>query len=260
MRHIFYFFFYISAFFIYSLIASNPSTKLFAQTNSDNKLSVSELHSPRAGEYLESFSFRSLRNESISWDEKTKSLKINDSALNPTALIIHVFQPDCGKCNSLAASLQKFSAQFSKSDVFVIGVAHRKKLAASQAFAKRHSLTYPIVNATDTEWGRHWGRGDAFYIIDSSGLVVFAQIGFKSSDPESWGYVIEDLIGKRPNLITEAKRKRFQVGDTLPSIALPSIADGSPISLAFADNKLSLSMLGAKKRNYRASIGFFSRF
>ncbi|MCH9031146.1 MAG: TlpA family protein disulfide reductase [candidate division Zixibacteria bacterium] len=236
------------------------ATRLFADANLGDSLVIVDLEPPRAGNVLESFSFRSLKNKLISWDESARSLKINDSALNLEALILHVFQPDCGKCKSLAVSLQALSAKYSDSNIFVLGIAHRKQPAESKAFAKKHDLTYPILVATDTEWGRRWGRGDAFYIVGSSGLVVYSQTGYNSSDPESWGHVVDDLIGSRRNLITEPKRKRFHVGDTLPNIQLPSLGDRSPMTLSVLGNDLSLTKAGAKEQKYRASIGFFSRF
>ena len=261
MRHIIY----VTILLVWALTTSFLTTSILttrisAESKPSDSLYFFESEPPRAGSYLESFSFRSLENEFISWDERARSLKINDSALNQTALILHVFQPDCDKCKSLAISLQALSAQFSNSNIFVIGVAHRKQLAASRAFAKKHDLTYPIIVATDTEWSRRWGRGDPFYIVDSSGLVVYSQTGFNSSDPESWGYVVSDLIAGHRNLITEAKRKRFHEGDTLPNIQLPSIVDQSSLSISVIDNQLYLTNAGAKKHKYRASIGFFSRF
>jgi len=236
------------------------ATRIFADANLIDSFEVIELDPPRAGSALESFSFRSLKNELISWDESARVLKIDDSALYLAVLILHVFQPDCGKCNSLAISLQALSAKYSDSNIFVIGLAHREQLAASRAFANKNDLSYPILVATDTEWGRRWGRGDAFYIVDSSGLVAYSQTGFNSSDPESWGYVVGDLIGQRRNLITEPKRKRFHIGDTLPNIHLPSLGERSPMTLSLLGKNLSLSKAGAKKQNYLASIGFFSRF
>lgn len=205
---------------------------------------------------LASFSFDDLNGDSLSWNEGR--LRTGGAERTPSALFVHVFQPDCGKCAALACSLQAVVAT-SPSDA-AVGIAHRLGNSQSRVFVGRTGITYPVAVGTGSAWAKRWGRGDPLYIVDGRGRIAYRQTGFREDDVPRWRAVIEDLRAGRPARFTTAERASLEAGDPLPRIELADLMTGRSLSLTTEAGRLRFVDALGRVHRYRASVGFFSRY
>ena len=214
------------------------------------------------GTKLESFSFRTIEDASLSWDAATRTLRTADGSTQPRFLAIHVFQPDCNACQSQARALQRLHTKRKPGEMAVIGIAHRRDAAAAKEFARTLGVTYPIAVATGSDWAQQWGRGDPMYVVGADGKVAYSQEGFQPSDTPIWDAVWADLRESRAVAFKHPQRtgERLKVGDKLPSIELPDLMTGRPIALRIEDHRLTFIDPDGKPKQYRASVGFISRY
>lgn len=207
---------------------------------------------------LAPFSFTDLGGASLAWNEDAGGLLVADSVHAAGAIVIHVFQPDCGKCEALARALDDVAR--ASASVAAAGIAHRLGDVEAREFVRHTGITYPVAVGTGSDWVRDWGRGDPLFIIDRRGRIAYRQTGFREDDVERWRAVIEDLAADRVPRLTTAVREHLETGDPLPRIELPDLMTGDRIALIVEDGELRFVDAGGRIHPYRASVGFFSRY
>lgn len=215
---------------------------------------------PRVGDLLESFSFPALSGESLAWSESSGTLKVGPLAQHPEALFLHVFQPDCPKCQALARALEDFAKNEQKGKLAAVAVTHRGDELAANDFVDSTRASYSIAIGTGSAWAHKWGRGDPLYIVDRTGKVVYSQVGFEVGDPQIWRMVLADLQANRTVRMMHPSREGLHTGDPLPTLRLADLFANREISLSSDRVGLIFSDAKGLKHRYRASIGFFSRY
>lgn len=213
---------------------------------------------PKPGESLESFTLTDVGGRPLSFSSADGVLEANGTSARPAASVIHVFQPDCGACREEARALEAWRREGDA--VAIVGIAHRGGLDAVEAFRRDVGVGYPLAAATGTEWARKWGRGDPTYIVDREGRLAYVQTGFEARDPRLWHGVAADLAAGRAARVTGSGRDVLEPGETLPTIELPSLEDGGPLSLSAESGRLVFRDGKGREMLCSASIGFFSRY
>jgi len=217
-----------------------------------------EISSRMAGESFPSFSFLDTEGRPLSWTAAEATLEAEGKSTMPSALIVHVFQPDCGACREEAKALEALSRE--SGGVAIVGLAHRGEKGAAETFKQEIGVSYPLGIATGTDWARTWGRGDPTYIVNRESRLVFEQTGFEAKDAQLWRDVVTDLAAGRAAQVTGSGRKSLKVGEELPTIELASLVDGRPLRLSADSGELVFRTGDGREQRYRASIGFFSRY
>lgn len=215
---------------------------------------------PQVGDQLESFSFSSLSGESLTWDAQRSTLTAGTEQDQPTAMFLHVFQPDCHKCQALAGALQRLVNEEHAEKPTAVGVTHRGDEQATIDFVRDTGASYPIAVGTGSRWAHTWGRGDPLYVVDRHGRVVYSQVGYENGDPKVWRKVLADLVADRTMRFTHPGREGLRAGDILPALKLPDQLSDRGMSLTSGGNGLLFTNADGREHRYRASIGFFSRY
>lgn len=221
-----------------------------------------EGEAPKApiGATLDAFSFAGSTDQDLSWNAREGLRLGSDPGHAPAALVVHVFQPDCLACRNEARELERFQSTRDAMVVRVVGIAHKQDLPAVRGFAQAVDCTYPLATATGTDWATRWGRGDPTYIVDRSGRVAYAQVGFHPSDPELWSKVAEDLAAGRSPRATHPEREVLKDGERFPAVTLPDLETGKPMTLATNEHGRLYFERDGERKPWRAAIGFFSRY
>lgn len=213
---------------------------------------------PKPGEPFPSFSFADIEGRSLSWTSASATLETEGRSTNPTALVVHVFQPDCGACRDEAKALEALSRE--RSEIAIVGLAHRGEKSDVEALKREVGVSYPLAVATGTEWARTWGRGDPTYIVSRESRLSYVQTGFEAKDTLLWSEVAEDLAAGRAARASGSGRESLAVGEKLPTLEFASLVDGRPLRLGADSGELVFRDGDGHERRYRASVGFFSRF
>ncbi len=178
----------------------------------------------------------------------------------PAATVIHLLQPDCLQCRAQLNELQTLSDRFSSRGVVVLGIAHRGEMADLQKLGKDLSITFPLVDGTGSEIAKQFAAGDTLGIVDRTGVVRFAHIGFSKGDEALWGAALEELLAGKPVTKATVDRERLAVGDRFPAVELPSIQSSKPMGLVGEDGRLTFRNEAGKETQPKGAVGFFSRY
>jgi peroxiredoxin len=178
----------------------------------------------------------------------------------PSALVIHLLQPDCLQCRAQLKELQALSDRFKDRSVVVMGIAHRGGPDELKALARELSVTFPLLHGIASEIAKQSAAGDSLGIADKSGVVRYAQVGFGKGDEALWATAIEELLAGKPVSKTTVSRERLAVGDRFPAVELPSLVSQKPIALVGKGGRLTFRDEQGGETNPKAAVGFFSRY
>lgn len=215
---------------------------------------------PQVGDRLESFSFSALSRRSLAWDAEQVALIEGTESRQPKALFLHVFQPDCHKCQALAETLQRLTSEEQVGTVAAVGITHRGDERATNDFVRDTGASYPIAVGTGSKWAHTWGRGDPLYVVNREGRVVYMQVGYQEGDLGVWRGLIADLAEGRSVSVTHPARVGLRSGDALPTVELTELFSGRSISLTTDSGGMVFTDPEGREHRYRATIGFFSRY
>ncbi|GIW72787.1 MAG: hypothetical protein KatS3mg102_2329 [Planctomycetota bacterium] len=215
----------------------------------------------RPGERLDRLELPALGGGQLVWEPAAGTLVLpGQPPQQPRAVLLHVFQPDCPKCQELARALELLRAE-ERAGLVVFGIAYRADAAAAAAFARASGAHYPIALGTGSEWARRWSGGDPLYLAGPDGAIAYAQVGFRHDDPALWREAVRAVLAGRAPARRTAERERVLAGDPLPEIALPALEGQALLRLRrLPDGTLALLGAGPAPRRARASVGFFSRY
>jgi len=188
------------------------------------------------------------------------SLKGSSGDPKPAALVVHLLQPDCLQCRAQLEALQSLSDRFQARGVAVIGISHRGDMKELQQLGKDLALKFPLMHGPDSEIAKQFAAGDTLGIVDKSGVVRYAQVGFGKGDEELWAEALEELLAGKPVTKSTTSRERLAIGDRFPAVELPSIQSAKPIALVGKDGRLTFRDEQGKETQPKAAVGFFSRY
>lgn len=183
-----------------------------------------------------------------------------DRKTSPKVLVVHLFQPDCLQCQAQMKALEQVHKDLADKGVAVVGVAHRGDAGDVKDVAARQKVTYPMLAGQGSEIARQFAAGDSLAIADASGTVRFATVGYGQGDEKVWREAIDQLLAGKPVTSETVDRERLSAGDRLPSIRLPSVADGKVMSLSGEGGRLTFRDSAGDVKRPRGAIGFFSRY
>ena len=192
--------------------------------------------------------------------DQQMALLQGDDRLTPKVLVVHLFQPDCLQCQAQMKALEQVSKDFGNKGVAVVGISHRGDAEDVKGVAKQQGVTYPMLAGKGSEIAGQFAAGDSLAIADSTGTVRFATVGYGQGEEKVWREAIEQLLAGKPVTSETVQRERLRAGDHLPSIHLPSVADGKPMSLSGEGGKLTFRDTAGNVKHPRGAIGFFSRY
>ena len=215
---------------------------------------------PRSGDRLEAFSFSALSGRSLAWDAHRTMLDTGTEHHQPLALFLHVFQPDCHKCQALAKAMERLVSEEQGGTLAAVGITHRGDERATIDFVRDTGVSFPVAVGTGSPWAHTWGRGDPLYIVDREGRVVYMQVGYRDGDLAVWRGVLADLAAGRKVTVTRPERESLRAGDALPAVELTDLFSGSAISLTCGNGGVVFTDAEGRKHHYRATIGFYSRY
>lgn len=175
----------------------------------------------------------------------------------PRATVLHFFQPDCLACEAQLRALQELHVKEEPRAVLVVALGYRGSATAAFELAKKLGLGFPVLHAPDAA---EPGAGDALAIVDGSGTVRYAQVGYGEGDEELWREAVERLLSGRPVERTTTSRERLKAGDRFPAIELSSVRTGKPMALVGEDSRLVFRDDQGKRESPRAALFFFSRY
>ncbi len=184
----------------------------------------------------------------------------------PEVLFLHLFQPDCLQCQAEMEALQGVYEEFADRGVQVVSVAHRVDAQGVQSAADRLGVTFPLALGTGSDAARQVAAGDAMAMLDSSGVVRFAQVGYRPAhgdepgDEALWRENLALMLDGEPVRQASVDRERLEAGDLLPAVKLGDIFTGEPMVLAGEDGRLTFSDAEGNRIHPRAAIGLFSRY
>ena len=116
------------------------------------------------------------------------------------------------------------------------------------------------MQGTGSQIAGQFAAGDSLGIVDGTGLIRFAQVGFGKGDETLWAEALEELLSGKAVSKTTVERERLAVGDRFPAVELPSIQSGKPIGLVGKDGKLTFRDEQGKETRPKGAVGFFSRY
>lgn len=193
----------------------------------------------------------------IAADSGRLSVRRGSATEHPRALAVHLFQPDCLQCQAQLKALDSVHAEYAQRGVLVIGIAYRGSLEAAKAVRRELGLKLTVGAASGLD---SLGAGDASAITDGKGIVRFAQAGFGEGDQKLWREVLDAVLAGRPSPHETVSRKRLQTNDRFPSISLPSLRTGRPMSLSGAGGQLVFKSEDGATTKPSAVLFFFSRY
>lgn len=215
---------------------------------------------PRSGDRLEAFSFSALSGRPLAWDPYRSTLDTGTEPHQPLALFLHVFQPDCHKCQALAKAMERLVSEEQGGKMAAVGITHRGDERATIDFVRDTGASYPVAVGTGSPWAHTWGRGDPLYVVDREGRIVYRQVGYRDGDLDVWRGVLADLAAGRKVNVTHPERESLRVGDALPAVELTDLFSGSAISLTSGNGGLVFTDAEGRKHRCRATLGFYSRY
>ena len=217
----------------------------------------------KVGAELPEFSLKAAENGwtfSLQRKQEQVIVTADKKRLEPKALVLHLFQPDCLQCQDQDKALQTLHEKTVEKDVVVVGIAHRGDDKAVRAYAERLKLTFPLIVGTGSDLAKKFAAGDAFCITDSKGIVRYAQVGYGYGEEKLWLEAVESLLAGKPVAQKTAEREGLKVGDRLPVIELDSLVTGKRLTLKGDGGQLAFQDDTGKTIRPKAAIGMFSRY
>lgn len=217
----------------------------------------------QVGDRIPAFSLRTPDESTVrlSFEGDRLVFENNGTRVQPTALVIQLFQPDCLQCRAQLVSLKGMRSKFSGAGRAVfLGVAHRGDPEDVGELARELNVGFPLVMGVGSDLARQFAAGDTLGIIDEQGLVRFAQVGYGDGDERLWFDAVEALRSGKPVKETGIDRDRLAIGDHLPAIKLPSLRSGKVMALIGKEGRLTFRDDSGKETHPKAAVGFFSRY
>lgn len=190
----------------------------------------------------------------------TLTVQLGEQRSQPKAIVIHLLQPDCPQCRAQIRELKPLAARFRERDVFTLGIAHRDTSEAAAEFVKELNPGFPVALGVDSDIAKKFAAGDTLGIADSKCIIRFAQVGFGEGDQMLWQQALDELVAGKAVSKDGVDRERLAVGDSVPTIMLPSLRNEKPMSLASEDGKLIFRDETGKETRPKAVLFFFSRY
>jgi len=178
----------------------------------------------------------------------------------PKVLVIHLLQPDCLQCSAQLKDLQTLNNRYAAEGVVVLGIAHRGDVSELQSLGKDIGITFPLLFGVGSEIATQFAAGDTLGIVDQTGVVRFAQVGFGKGDESLWAKAIDELLAGKAVSKSGVDRERLAVGDRFPAVELPSLMSGKPMALVGRDGRLAFRDENGKETQPKGAVGFFSRY
>jgi len=93
-------------------------------------------------------------------------------------------------------ALDKINTTYQRAGLVVLGVSVDEDLRRSQEFADSMKVSYPIMFDTGSDIGRDYqlAKMPVTFLIDRSGVVRFAHIGFQRGDDRMYLEQIRELL------------------------------------------------------------------
>ena len=216
----------------------------------------------KVGAELPEFSLKAADGTPFSLQRKQDQIVIvnGDKRIEPKAMVLHLFQPDCLQCQAQLKELEKLHQDLGAKGVLVVGVSHRGDAKAVRATADQLKVTFPLLVGTDSDLAKKFGAGDAFAIADKAGVVRFAQAGYGQGDEKLWREDIGLMLEGKPVAKETMDRKALEAGDRLPPVELDSLPTGKPLVLNGEGGKLTFRDEAGTVSHPPAAIVFFSRY
>jgi hypothetical protein len=107
---------------------------------------------------------------------------------------------------------------------------------------------------------KQFAAGDTFGLIDRTGVVRFAQVGYGGGDETVWAENIDLMLADKPPAAEGIDRERLKVGDPFPAVVLPSLQSSKPMELVGKGDKLTFRDDEGKESQPKGAIFFFSRY
>ena len=193
--------------------------------------------------------------------KKDQAVVVNgDKKIEPKAIVLHLFQPDCLQCQAQLQELEKLNQDFGAKSVIFVGVAQRGDAKAVRATADQLKVTFPLLVGTDSDLAKQFGAGDAFAIADGAGVVRFAQAGYGQGDEKLWREALDLLLAGKPVAKETVDRKRLEVGDRLPPVELDSLLTGKPLALNGEGGKLTFRDEDGTVSHPKVAVVMFARY
>lgn len=188
------------------------------------------------------------------------TVKVDEERSQPKALVIHLLQPDCPQCRAQMRALRPLAARFRERGVLTLGIAHRDTPEAAAEFVKELKPGFPVALGVGSDIAKKFAAGDTLGIADSKGIVRFAQVGFGEGDQKLWEQALEELVSGKPVSKEGVERERLAVGDSVPTVLLPSLRNEKDMGLESKDGKLIFRDENGKETRPKAVLFFYSRY
>jgi hypothetical protein len=187
------------------------------------------------------------------------TVRSGDEVRTPAALIVHFLQPDCLQCRSQVRALGEVARARAARGLVAVGVAYRGAVIGPD-FAELAGPGWILATAPRSAELDRLGAGDASVLADAGGVVRFAQVGFGLGDEVDWAEAADAVLDGRAPAKATVGRRRLVVGETVPSVELPSLHSDRPMTLAVEGGSLVFRGDDGKAVRPKAAIGFFSRY
>jgi len=215
-----------------------------------------------AGSQIPDFSLPTPDGKTLELGREAGTLRLtrNGASTSPRVLAIHLLQPDCLQCRAQLRALQSLHERFGEQGLAIIGVSHRGDDKALAELAKELGLGFPVAVGAGSTLAKEFAAGDSLALVDSGGMVRFAQVGYGVGDEKLWIEGIESMLAGKLPAKTGVDRERLAVGDPFPAVVLPSLGSGKTMELTGKGETLVFRDDAGKEARPKAAVGFFSRY
>ncbi len=216
----------------------------------------------KVGERLPTVSLQATEGIQIDLVSKDGALILKQSTTEskPAAVVVQLLQPDCLQCRAQLKELQALSDRYQPRGVAILGISHRGDMKQLEQLGKDLVIKFPLLHGVGSDIAKQFAAGDTLGIVDKSGVIRFAQVGYGKGDEKLWSTALEELLGRKELTETTTSRERLAVGDRFPAVELPSIQNGKPLALVGKDGRLTFRDDQGKETQPKAAVGFFSRY
>lgn len=183
-----------------------------------------------------------------------------EARIEPTALVVHLLQPDCLQCRAQLRALKRLRSDVAGADVALLGVSHRGDMDDLRKLSDELQIEFPMAMGVGSALANRFAAGDSMGIVDARGVIRFAQVGYADGDERLWQEAIEAIRSGGEVAKTGVDRDRLAVGDLMPAIRLPSLRSGNPMALIGDSGRLAFQDESGKTQHPKAAVGFFSRY
>ena len=223
--------------------------------------------SPARGEFtvgdgIAAFSLPAADGQMVALERADDKLTLmrGDEKTPLNVLAIHLLQPDCLQCHAQLKALQKLHESHGSRGLTILGISHREDMAALQRLRDDLKITFPLLHGTGSELARQFAAGDTFALVDATGVIRFAQVGFGAGDDDAWRAAADEMLAGKPPTKSTIDRERLKPGDSFPAVKLPALVSDKPMEMAGRNGRLVFIGEDGKEARPMAAIGFFSRY